>query len=95
MASEKTTKYYRSRLSGLSVIVGGVPSGEVAPETVRFVPYEERWEGDKVVIGYLATDNAVAQRKLKDDINVEEIDEDTFVNSTNSDVNPKVRRAPY
>lgn len=86
------TRFYRTMIAGLSVVVAN-PKGEVAPETVRFVPFEERVEGSAAKVGYLATDNAVAQQKLAQDDNVEEIDEDSYINATDVEVNPKVKQA--
>lgn len=73
------TKFYRTRIAGLSVQVGDAPTDEekekgvVAPPVVRFEAFEEKRQGDKVVVGYLATDNLVAIKKLAKDGNVEEI----------------------
>ncbi|CAB4155653.1 hypothetical protein UFOVP667_15 [uncultured Caudovirales phage] len=82
------TKYYRTHIAGLSVQIGDAPSdeekerGTVAPPTVRFEAYEEKRQGDKVVVGYLATDNLVAIRKLAKDGNVEEIQKKDFDEAT-------------
>ena len=78
-------KFYASReFAKLSVVVADADreKGEVAPQTVDFVPYEEKWEGDKVYVGYLATDNEVAQKILANDQNVEEIDADEYKQRT-------------
>lgn len=81
-------KYYRTRIAGLSVQVGDAPSdedkekGTVAPPVVRFEAFEERHQGDKVVFGYLATDNLVAIRKLAKDGNVEQISEKDYNDAT-------------
>lgn len=71
-------KYYRSRIAGLSVVVGPAPEGELAPETVRFKPVHQRWDGDMERFGYLKTKNDVAQTILDGDGNVEEIDKDEY-----------------
>lgn len=94
--AEKASKFYRSTISALSVIVRDADpaKGEVQPETVRFSPFEERWDGDKIKVGYLSTDNSVAQRKLADDPNVEEITEEEFARATDPDVNEKVKPLP-
>jgi len=82
------TKYYRTHIAGLSVQVGDAPSdeekerGTVAPPTVRFEAFEEKRQGDKVVVGYLATDNLVAIKKLAKDGNVEEISAKEYQEST-------------
>jgi len=75
-------KFYRSVVSGLSVVVGKPQSGEVAPETVRFSPFEERVRGEKVVVGYLETDNQRAIRALSEDSNVQEIKEKEYREAT-------------
>lgn len=96
MADQKdvSPKYYRSRLSGLSVVVGEVDPIHPAehPQTERFVPYVEKFEGEKVYVGYLKTTNSVAQEKLANDPNVEEIDKDEFEKATKSE---KSQRAAY
>jgi hypothetical protein len=78
------TKYYKSKLSALEVVIGDPDreKGEVAPKTVRFTPYLEKENGDNVNVGYLETDNSVAQQKLKNDFNVEEIEKDEFDKAT-------------
>ncbi len=75
-------RYFKSQIAGLTVQVGPPLSHEVAPQTVRFVPYEEKFQGDPVKVGYLATDNAVAIKKCRADDNVEEIDKDEFEKAT-------------
>lgn len=82
------TKYYRTHIAGLSVQTGAAPTdkekekGTVAPPTVRFEAFEEKRQGDKVVVGYLATDNLVAINKLAKDGNVEEISAKEYQEST-------------
>lgn len=94
--SEQTGKmmYYRSRLSGLSVVVGEYDPAHPAdaPKSIRFVPYVEKYEGDKIYVGYLATQNEIAQSKLEADPNVESIDKDEFEKATKSE---KAQRAAY
>lgn len=87
-------KYYKSCLSGLSVVVGEHDPAHPgdAPKSIRFVPYVEKFEGDKVYVGYLATQNEVAHTKLAVDPNVEEIDKDEFEKATKSE---KAQRAAY
>lgn len=91
------TKYFKSRISGLSVQVADAPTdeekekGNVAPPVVRFEAYEEKYQGDKVVVGYLATDNLVAIKKLSKDGNVESISEKEYIDGT--DVSKGARRA--
>lgn len=78
------TKYYKTRLSGLEVVVGDPDreQGEVAPKTVRFTPYLEKFQGDNIKVGYLETDDAVVQQKLKNDFHVEAIEKDEFDKAT-------------
>lgn len=94
-ASGKGMKYYRCReASALTVIVGPPVEGGVVPQTVRFAPFEERYEGEAVKVGYLATDNKRAIQLLKEDSSVEEIDEEEFVSRTDPENNPKVKPLP-
>lgn len=81
------TKYYRTRIAGLSVVVGELDptKGEVAPPVVRFEAFEERFQGDKTSVGYLATDNMVAIKKLAKDGNVEEISEKEYKEATDEE----------
>lgn len=71
------TKYYRSDLYALSVVVGDPDptKGEVAPKTVDFVPYYvyERGKEGKQRVGFLKTSNGSAIRKLENDEHVQEI----------------------
>ena len=89
------TKYYRTMIAGLSVVVGEAEEGDIGPKTVRFTPYEERVDGDRSNVGYLATNNATAISKLAKDYNVEEISEDEYSKATDPEVNPKVKRAAF
>lgn len=89
---EAGTKFYRTAIAGLNIITGDPADGEVAPESVRFDAFEERVRGDKVVVGYLATANQTAIRKLAKDPNVENIDEKEYVDATDEE-NEKVKRA--
>lgn len=67
-------KYYRSTIAGLGFQVSeSDPENPVAPEVVRFTPYFERFQGDRVRVGYLQTADAKLQKRLADDPNVEEI----------------------
>jgi hypothetical protein len=81
------TKYFRSRLSGLEIVVGDPPKdgSSLDHEKVRFVPYRERYQGDNIKVGYLATDNAVALEKIKDIPDVEEISKKDFDTATGDD----------
>lgn len=69
------SKYFRSLFSGLSVVVGtpDYDKGEVAPKVVRFQAFQEIYKGDPRKVGYLATSNPVAIKKLEVDPNVERI----------------------
>jgi hypothetical protein len=88
-------KYYRTHIAGLSVQIGAAPSDEekeqgiVAPPTVRFEAFEEKRQGDKVVVGYLATDNLVAIKKLAKDGNVESISEKEYTDATDEEKGAK------
>lgn len=72
---KKSTKYYRSDIARLEVIYNG-------KDSVQFEAYEEKWEGEKVYVGYLATDVAAAQAQLEQDPNAEEIDKSLFDKKT-------------
>lgn len=88
------TKYFRTRLLGLKVVVGDpkTEDGEVAPQFVTFSAYKEKLiNGEEVKYALLATDNEVALEKLKDDPNVEEIQKneyDSLVDEKNKKVTP-------
>lgn len=88
--NDKGLAYFRTMVAGLKVVVGNIEAGEVAPPTVQFSQYREKFEGDNVRVGYLATDNEVAIDKLRADHQVEEIDSDDYAKATDPDVNPKV-----
>jgi hypothetical protein len=76
-------KFYRSKISGLSVITGAPKKGDVKPQEVRFVPYEGRDAFDNTVkYGYLATANGSAIKKLSVDPNVKEISRRQFEEET-------------
>ena len=62
------SKYYKSKIAGLSVVVGEPLPDEVAPQLVQFQQYRERFQGDEVKVGYLETDNEVAQKALSEKI---------------------------
>lgn len=81
---ESGTKYYRcSEFSALSVKQEG-------ERLARFQPYFEKWQGETVKVGYLASDNEKVQAILADDINVQEIEEADFKKATG----PKSFKAP-
>jgi hypothetical protein len=86
-------KCYRSPIAGLSVVVGEPADGQVAPQTVRFTPYEYTSEvGEKLLFGYLKTKNARAIEVLDKDFNATEISEDEYKKYTDTK-NSKIRRA--
>lgn len=84
------TKFYKSQLAGLSVVVGDpdTSKGEVAPQTVRFEPYREYFRGDPVKVGYLQTDSDLVQKKLKEDANVQEITQKEYDEATGENADP-------
>jgi ethanolamine utilization protein EutQ (cupin superfamily) len=79
-----SVKYYKSAISGLSVVIGQPDreKGEVAPKTVRFTPYLEKENGDSVKVGYLQTEDTTVQGILKHDSNVVAIEKDEFDKAT-------------
>jgi len=96
--SEAKTHFYKSRLAGLSVVVDNDRDNQdptTALEQVRFVPYEEKFQGDIVRTGYLKTSDPRAVKILATDSNVEEISEDEFKQATDTerDKNPAKRVA--
>lgn len=97
MADDTSTKskvhYYRSKLSGLSVIVGGATSDNPEPQYVRFNAFLEKEAGDPIKVGYLATDNEIAIERLAQDPNVEEIDQSEYKKCTD-DTSAKVTPLP-
>lgn len=95
-APKNETKYFRTPIAGLSVVVEPARDGEIAPHVVRFTPILERWEGEMQKFGYLKTSNKVAIRKCKEDPNVSEIEAEEYekVLANADDGNkPNVRRA--
>lgn len=74
---EKGTKFFRSNVSGLIISTGEETS-------VRFQPYYEKYQGDDVRVGYLATADKRALEVLATDGTVEEISEKDFVKATQS-----------
>lgn len=92
--SSAQMKYFRTHIAGLTVVTGTVTAedaekGNVAPPSVRFQAYEEKRQGDKVVVGYLATDNLVAIKKLAKDGNVESISEKEYNDATDEEKGAK------
>lgn len=77
------TKYFRSKIAGLSVVVDQTPEeGQIAPQIVKFTAYRERIFGDETKVGYLATDNARAIELLTADPSVEAITKKEYDAST-------------
>ena len=98
-AKKAGVKYYRSRLHGLSVVVNNDledPDPTTAVEKVRFEPFQEKFQGDDVKVGYLATDNKRAQELLDNDPSVEELTKDEYEKATDTEreKNP-AKRAAY
>ena len=77
--NESTLKYFRSQIPGLSVQIAPVEAGDVAPKTLRFIPYRYISDmGEDLYFGYLATDNARALEIFATDSNVTEISQEDF-----------------
>lgn len=77
-------KFYRSRLSGLKVVVNDQVADPTLVEYVRFTGVKEKFQGDTILVGYLKTSNKVAIEKLAGDPNVEEISAKEWKESTNA-----------
>lgn len=78
-ALESATKFYRSRLNGLTVVLGGHKSIDPSDlETVIFTTKVEMFQGDAVKVGYLSTDDKRAHKILEGDYNVVEISEKEY-----------------
>ena len=79
MADQVKTRFFRSLIPGLSVQLAPVKEGDVAPETVRFVPYRYISDmGEDLYFGYLKTNDERAIAILEKDNNVTEIEQDDF-----------------
>lgn len=91
----KETAYFRTRIHGLKVVVGEAPDGELEAKSVGFVPYFERWDGDRIKVGYLKTSNVIAIQKLRADLNVEEIEADEWEKATDEKAKKPAVRAAY
>lgn len=79
-------KYFKSNISGLAFQVSeSDPENPVAPEVVRFVPYFERYQGDRVKVGYLATNDPRVLDRVVADPNTEEITSSDFKSATGKD----------
>lgn len=73
--AKPSKSYFRSSVPGLSVLTG---EGDVSPEREQFEPYKEKWQGEDIAVGYLATRNPVVIAKLKNDSSVDEISKEEF-----------------
>lgn len=79
MADQVKTRFFRSLVPGLSIQLAAAQEGEVAPETVRFVPYRYISDmGEDLYFGYLKSNDPRALAILEKDSNVTEIEEDDF-----------------
>lgn len=86
---KSSKKYFRSTIAGLGFQVAeSDPANPVAPEVVRFVPYYERFQGDRVKVGYLATSDDRVLDRLAEDPNVEEISAKDFKEATGDKSEP-------
>lgn len=88
---DEDTKYYRSNIHALSVVVGDPDptKGEVAHPTVDFVPFWVQQKGVQgpgpdgaVKLGFLKTKDGSAQKKLAGDTNVTEISKTEYEQAT-------------
>jgi hypothetical protein len=71
--------YWRSRqASSLRIRVGEPENPGGTAEYVQFTPVTQRWDGDSVLVGYLATDHPDANDILAEDGTVEEISQREF-----------------
>lgn len=87
--AKPSKKYYRSSIAGLGFQVSEQdPNNPVAPELVRFVPYYEKYQGDRVKVGYLATDDKRVFDRLEADANVEEISAKEYKEATGDKSEP-------
>jgi len=88
------TRFFTTHIAGLTVQIGDVTAedaekGNVTPPNVRFEAFEEKRQGDKVVVGYLATDNLTAIAKCLKDGNVTEISEKEYKEATDTEKGAK------
>lgn len=70
------TRFFKSKIAGLSIQYGDEPERDEAPTTVRFTPFEffDEKRGERYTVGFLATEEPDALEVLAEDPNVEEID---------------------
>lgn len=75
--------YFKTDVAGLRLMVDGGDTKEGRmPEYVRFEPHFETYQGDRVRVGYLATDNAKAIKMAKEDYTVEQISKEDYEKAT-------------
>jgi hypothetical protein len=88
---EKGTKFFRCEsFSGLQIATDQVD--EIGnPTHERFNPYFEKFQGDTVKVGYLASSNARVLEVLANDSNVEEIEQREFEKATGEKAIPAPR----
>jgi len=85
-------KYYTSKIAGLAIQVGESQEDHPErPDQVRFQPYYERYQGDRVRVGYLKVEasNEVAVKLLEADYNVQKISKKEFEEATESEESEK------
>jgi hypothetical protein len=73
---------FRSRVAGLSFLIKPDKADATLNQTVRFVPFYEKFQGDDVKVGYLKTNLTDVIELAKADPNVEEISLDEFEKAT-------------
>ena len=77
-ANKKSLTYLRSpEYAGLTIV-------KEDGTTVRFVPYYDTFKGDKVKVGFLATDDDEIVKRCESLGNIEVIDEKEFTKETES-----------
>lgn len=95
---DKGTKFYKSRIVGLFVKTGDpdFDKGEVLPRGERFTPYSQSSPDSPYEkrYGVLATSNKTAIKVLANDHNVEEIQEEDYLELTDPK-NKTIKKLPY
>ena len=85
-------KYYTSKIAGLAIQVGESQSDHPErPDEVRFQPYYERYQGDRIRVGYLRVeaDRSKVVKLLEADYNVKEISKKEFEEATQGEESEK------
>lgn len=93
--SKPAFKYYKSAVAGLSIQLSEAQDEHPErPNEVRFQPYYERYQGDRVRVGYLKADasNKRLIKLLDADLNVQEISVKAYKKATEGEESEK---APY